>query len=98
MFGDSAALAKRITSDSVITPVGVAGVLWGVTLTAAAADATLDIKNGTTGGTILWSLHVKAAEGANSIAFAKPIVFDEDIFADLTGAGAIASFAYEELE
>jgi hypothetical protein len=96
-MGNRAATAKRLTGDGVVSVAGTPALLWGATLTAAAADATLDLKNGTTSGAALWSLHVKAEEGSQSITFTKPVAFDQDIFADLTGAGAIASVAFEDM-
>ena len=95
---NAAAQAKRITASGVISTANKASILWGITLTAAAADATVDLRNGGSGGTILWSIHVKLEEGSNSIPFTKPIMFSTDIFATLMGSGAIVSVAFEEME
>ena len=93
-----AVIAKRLAASAIVTTAGKTGLLHGATLTAAAADATLDLANGGASGTKLWSLHVKAEEGCNSITFPKPISFSTDIYAVIAGTGAIASIAYEEIE
>jgi len=92
-----AIIAKRLTASGIVTTAGKAGLLHGATITAAAADATLDLANGGAGGTKLWSLHAKLEEGGNSITFPKPVSFSTDIYAVITGAGAVASVAYEEI-
>jgi|TARA_R100000656_G_scaffold40686_2_gene33909 hypothetical protein len=98
MGRNEAITSKRLDATAVVTTADAAGLLHGATITAAAADATLDLRDGGAAGTIKWSLHAKLEEGGNSISFATPIIFATDIYATITGTGAIASVAYEEIE
>lgn len=92
---------KRIASDGVVTTAGVPGLLYGVILIGGTTGSKIQLKNGTTSGDVACELTIIAqtAVGDVSRSFAPtdPIVFDTDIFADITGTNAVAYVYYREL-
>ena len=94
-------LYKRIASDGVVTTAGVPGLLYGVILISGTTASKIQLKNGTTSGDVACELTNKAETvvGDVSVNFAPtdPIVFDTDIFADITGTNAVAYVYYREL-
>ena len=68
------------------------GHVYSVTLTAAAAAATLQIRNGGSGGTIVKT--IKAPIGETCSCELHGALFAQGIYGTLSGTGALASFEY----
>ena len=100
-IGNQGVLYKRIASDGVVTTAGTPGLLYGVILLGGTTLSKIQLKNGTTSGDVGCELTLIAqtVAGDDSKVFAPtdPVVFDTDIFADITGTGAIAYVYYREL-
>ena len=94
-------LYKRVTSDVAVTTAGNPGLLYGVILIGGTTGSKIQLKDGTTSGGVACELTLVAqtAVGDDSKSFepSDPIVFNTDIFADITGTGAIAYVYYKEL-
>ena len=100
-IGNQGVLYKRVASDVAVTTVGTPGLLYGVILSGGTTLSKIQLKNGTTSGDVGCELTLIALTAAGDdtkvFAPADPIVFDTDIFADITGTGAIAYVYYREL-
>jgi len=93
--------SKAITSSGVVTTAGKTGLLYGVCLYTAAADSSILIEDGGTGGTELLKVAGDATNDATStksVIFSTPIVGDTDLYATIAGAGATANVFYKEIE
>lgn len=86
----------NITADGEVSGAGNKMFLRSVTLTPAAAVATLTVKTGGASGTALLTLQA-AASGASVSwqAGGKGGVAFDGVYADIGGAGAAASFELE---
>jgi len=91
-----------ITESAVVTTANDAGLLYGVTLRSGTTASSILLRNGGSSGTVLWGLSLASTAAAGdtttSVTFPYPIIFSTDIYATLTGTGALAYVAYKEIE
>lgn len=94
--------AVRISSDTAISGVGVPGILYGLTLKGGTTASSISIVDGGSGGTPRWELTIGAQTVAGdiskSITFNPGIVFETDLYANITGTGAAAYIQYKVLD
>ncbi len=94
-------LYKRVASDVAVTTAGSPGLLYGVILIGGTTASKIQLKDGTTSGGVACELTVKAqtvaGDDMKEFSPTDPVVFSSDIFADITGTGAIAYVYYKEL-
>lgn len=83
----------NVTADGEVCGAGNKVFMRSVTLTPAAAVATLTVKSGGASGTTILTL--QAAANGGSVVFTSQAVggvLCEGVYADIGGAGAAASF------
>lgn len=75
---------------------GIPNYVLGFTLTPAAADSTLILKDGGSSGTEKLDAIAKANTNTVVVLFPAPVRFDTDIYAAITGSGAKAKVIIPE--
>lgn len=80
--------------SGVVTAAGKAGLLYGYTLIAGAADSTVIFTDGGSGGTTKWKDSCHVAGDSASQNFTPPIAFSTDIYVTISGTGTLISVAY----
>lgn len=86
---------KRFTADGALDAAGVDCLVDSITIeTDGTNAATVAIREGGSGGTIVWQGISEGAVRSRFFAFPRPI-YVSDAFVDLTGTGAGASVTYE---
>lgn len=85
---------KQVSATGDVTAV-VPAVLRSVTLTAAAATATVVVKDGSGGSTRLTLSAVANASVTWQAGSAEGVHFGSAIHATLSGSGALASFEFD---
>lgn len=94
--------AKKITSSAIVTTANKTGLLYGMILIGGTTLSKLQLKNGGSGGGILAELNVKlqtaVGDDMKFITFPDPVVFSTDIYATISGTGAVGYVYYREIE
>lgn len=88
---DRSAKPYYITGTGDVGPA-IGGEIVGIVLTPAAATATLTLREGGSGGTVIMVLQA-AASGNSVVSEIPPLVYAGQLHATLAGAGASAVVA-----
>jgi len=92
---------KVLTADGVVTTAGKAGILYSVNVYGDDDSVLADLVDGGTGGTVILSVaSVAGAQGSQSWTSVDGIVFNTDIFCNVTKAATNArvTVEYKQIE
>lgn len=88
----------ELAASASISGAGKPALCYGYILRGGTAQSSISLRNGGSGGTILWKDSI-AAQGAagdavQTVMFKTPVVFTTDLYATLAGTAAAATVLY----
>ena len=87
----------EISSSNVVTAGPT--LVWAITLRSGTSASKVELRDGGSGGTLLWAISFAATTIVGDVTvsktFAKPLIFSTSCYATLAGTGALAYVAYE---